>query len=104
MSQRIDPGPCGYQKQRRLPAPVAQLAHAPKQADVFWGKEMDIIKLINNKKHRGIFQKDAALFDVDSIATSAEIATKRALDNKNVSDPTFYELFLFYVEFLHVCC
>ena len=56
---------------------------------------MDIIKLINNKKNRGIFYKDAALFDVDAIATSEDIATKRAMDNTNASDSAFMNYFYF---------
>ena len=56
---------------------------------------MDIIKLINNKKTKGIFYKDAALFDVDAIATSEDIATKRAMDNNNASDAAFMNYFYF---------
>ena len=56
---------------------------------------MDIIKLINNKQNRGIFYKDAVLFDVDAIATSEDISTQRAVDNNKVSDPAFMNYFYF---------
>ena len=60
---------------------------------------MDIIKLINNKKNRGIFYKDTALFDIDAIATSAELSTMRAMDNKNSADSAFMNYFYFTLNF-----
>ncbi|MCX5900742.1 MAG: hypothetical protein NTX06_08420 [Proteobacteria bacterium] len=56
---------------------------------------MDIVTLINDEKNKGMFHKDAALLNVDPIATSVEITTRRALDNKNVSDPALLNYFYF---------
>jgi len=56
---------------------------------------MDIIKLINDKGNRGIFHKDDFLFDVATIATSADIAAERAMDTRNLSDPAFRNYFYF---------
>jgi hypothetical protein len=60
----------------------------------FW-KDMDIIKLINNKKNKGIFYKDTPLFDVDAIAASADLATMRAADTKSTADSGFMNFFYF---------
>jgi hypothetical protein len=82
-----------------VPVTIGQPTLHHNKTTAFLWKEMDILKLITNKKNRGIFQKDTALFDADFISTSAEIAAKRALDYKSITDPTFLNYFYFTADF-----